>query len=121
ELQDDLRSRGFNVIGGSAFGDRLENDRAFAFSLLAEQSLNIARVKEFTSGDAAIADLRGDPRRCVFNFCDSAGETFLGALTDGSDVVALLELGWTAKDQRFILMDHVEGVETGVGAWFNGE
>jgi phosphoribosylamine---glycine ligase len=121
DLQDELRGRGFNVIGGSAFGDRLENDRAFAFSLLAEQSMNIARVKEFTSRDAAIADLSADPRRCVVKYCDSAGETFIGALADGSDIVALLEVGWAAEGQRFILMDYVDGVETGVGAWFNGE
>ena len=120
ELQDRLRFEGFNVIGGSAFGDRLENDRGFAFGLLARQGLNIASVREFSRATDGIADLEERPRRCVFKLCDSAGETFVGELADGTDVAALLRLR-PPDGKPFILMDHVEGIETGVGAYFNGE
>jgi phosphoribosylamine---glycine ligase len=119
-LQDQLRGEGFHVIGGSSFGDRLENDRAFALDLLARQGLQRAPVAEFTSADQAIADLRARPRRCVFKRCNSAGDTFVGTFEDGSDVAAILEMQSISAGEPFILMDHVQGVETGVGAYFNG-
>lgn len=121
ELQDQLRRDGFNVIGGSALGDKLENDRAFAFELLARHGLNIAPVCEFGSAGDAIANLEARPRRCVFKLCASAGDTFVGALDDGSDIAGLLDVRPPPGGERFILMDHVTGVETGVGAYFNGQ
>jgi phosphoribosylamine--glycine ligase len=120
-LQDELRSDGFNVIGGSAFGDRLEDDRGFALDMLASHGLNIAPVREFDGPEEAIADLKARPRRCVLKLNRSEGGTFVGALEDGSDIVALLESRYVPDDTSFILMDHVAGVETGVGAYFNGE
>lgn len=120
-LQDDLRSDGFNVIGGSAFGDRLENDRRFALALLTGEHIQAACVREFGDPADAIDDLKRNPRRCVFKRCDSAGETFVGEFGDGSDIIALLRLAAPEPTRPFILMDHVEGVETGVGAYFNGE
>lgn len=121
ELQDQLRYDGTRVIGGSALGDRLENDRAYAFEVLSAEGLKIAPVCEFQSLTDALGDLRARPRRCVFKLCNSSGHTFVGTFADGSDVAAMLQLQPPPVGQPFILMDHVEGIETGVGAYFNGE
>ena len=118
-LQDELRDQGYSVIGGSAFGDRLENDRAFALQLLADAGLRSARVQRFTSIAEGLADLGARPRRCVFKKEASAGETFVGSFADGSDVAAMLG-ALPEADEPFILMDFIAGVETGVGAYFNG-
>ena len=120
-LQDELRAEGFNVIGGSALGDRLEADRAFAQHLLAELGLRVAPAVEFSSVENAIADLETRPRRCVFKRSASGGDTFVGTFDDGRDVAIFLRSVTLAQGERFVLMDHVEGVETGVGAYFNGE
>jgi phosphoribosylamine--glycine ligase len=117
-LQDQLRERGYNVIGGSAFGDRLENDRGFAQRLLATLGMRIAPVREFTSAEGALVDLASRPRRCVFKKNASAGDTFVGAFDDGRDVAALLRT--KTNSTSFVLMDYISGVEVGVGAYFNG-
>ena len=53
KIQDDLRERGYQVIGGSTFGDRLENDRPFAQSILASLGLPIASMHAFDTLQAA--------------------------------------------------------------------
>lgn len=120
-LQDDLRGQGFNVIGGSCLGDRLENDRAFALHLLGRQGLRVSPVLEFASVEDALADLRVRPRRCVYKMSASASDTFVGTSDDGGDVAAFLHSRPQTPAEPFILMDFVDGVETGVGAYFNGE
>ena len=119
--QDQLRTRGFSVIGGSAFGDRLEDDRAYAQRLLAGLGLPVAAVTEHADVGSALADIAARPRRCVFKRAASAGETFVGTFDDGSDVAAMLAASSSAPDTPFILMDHVDGIEVGVGAYFDGQ
>jgi phosphoribosylamine--glycine ligase len=121
ELQDRLRTDGFNVIGGSAFGDRLENDRAFALDLLASIGVNVSPSVEFADVSAALADLAARPRQCVFKIAASAGETFVGSFDDGRDVAAFLRSRGLSEGERCVLIDRVDGVETGIGAYFNGE
>jgi phosphoribosylamine--glycine ligase len=124
-LQDSLRADGFHVIGGSAFGDRLENDRAHAQDLLASLGLQTAPTREFTDGREAEAFIAARPRRYVLKFSGpdhASHDNYVGQSADGSDVRAMLRLrGAGAGAARFVLMDHVEGIEMGVGAYFNGE
>lgn len=121
-LQDELRADGFQVIGGSAFGDRLENDRAFAQQLLAELGFPEGHVWEFTDAFAAAAHIRTRPRRYVLKFSGAGevGDNYVGHLDDGADVRALLDQQRGEDGRRFILMDYIEGVEVGIGAYFDG-
>jgi phosphoribosylamine---glycine ligase len=118
-LQDVLRTAGHHVIGGSAYGDRLENDRAFAQAVLAELDLPICPVHDFSSRQSGIDFLRNHPGRYVLKF-NGPLESFVGRLNDGRDVLAFLA-GLPDDVPSFILMGHVEGIEMGVGAYFNGE
>ena len=125
--QDQLRAGGFQVIGGSAFGDRLENDRPFGQQQLEGHGLRTARSHAFTNFDAAIEFMRKHPARYVFksNGADVLRtRNYIGEMDSGADMVALLathKVQWQGPARPdFVLMEHIKGVEVGVGAYFNG-
>lgn len=115
------------MIGGSAYGDRLETDRAYAQQVLSELGLAQARTRAFDHARTALAFLEASPGRYVLKHSGadhSAADTYVGLLSDGRDLAAVLRA--KARDpaqasRPLVLMDHVEGVEMGVGAYFNGE
>jgi phosphoribosylamine--glycine ligase len=124
-LQDELRAQGFNVIGGSAYGDRLENDRAYAQEVLAGLGLNIAGVRAFADVQTALDFMAAKPARYVLKFNGpgfASSDNYVGRLPDGADARAVLtgKADRLTADASFILMDHIEGVEMGVGAYFDG-
>jgi phosphoribosylamine---glycine ligase len=127
--QDALRAEGFHVVGGSALGDRLEEDREGGQALLRELGLPVARTLPFQDLREAMSFLREHPGRYVYKV--SSGESpstsnYVGQLDDGSDVLAVLRVeaervaACGAPPVPFVLMEHIEGVETGVGAYFDG-
>ncbi len=120
-LQDELRKDGFAAIGGSAYGDRLENDRAYAQEVLRGIGLQICPYREFSDREAAIAYLQENPGRYVLKF-NGPSESFIGVLPDGADMIAYLRSPSSMFNdiKSFILMRHLEGVEMGVGAYFDG-
>ena len=127
ELQDRLRREGFQVIGGSALGDRLEGDREFGQQALREAGLKTAASHRFTDYAAAMQFVREHPGRYVLKF-NGAGSArtrnFVGEMDDGCDLLAMLGLH-AARQQPaervdFVLMAHLAGVEVGVGGYFDG-
>lgn len=129
ELQDRLRREGYRVIGGSAIGDRLEEDRAFGQACLRDAGMTTAPISTFADFDAAIAFVAANTRRYVLKFDASyltSDANYVGMRDDGADVVAIMtryRRQYRELDEDpppFMLMHHVQGVETGLGAFFDG-
>jgi phosphoribosylamine--glycine ligase len=126
-LQDALRKGGYHVIGGSAHGDRLENDRAYAQQLLGGLGFPTGHVWEFSDPAAAEAFISDQPRRYVLKLSGpdhDSSDNHVGQMEDGRDVRAILRAraAYLAETcAKLILMEHIDGIEMGVGAYFDGE
>jgi len=128
EIADALRRDGFYVVGGSELGDRLENDRAFGQRVMREVGMQTAATHGFHDLTTAVDFIRRNPARYVLKWSDGVSAStrnYVGELDDGSDVVALLLLERSTRPQSdgvdFVLMQHVTGVEVGIGAYFDGD
>lgn len=121
-LADECRKRGLGVVGSSAFGDRLELDRAYGAMVMEAVGIKIPPTRVFTSFAEGI------------RFADSAkGGLFFKphgnkgtALTFGDDDPALVAkmirhfAGKWEGPVAFELQDKVEGIELSIEGWFNG-
>jgi phosphoribosylamine---glycine ligase len=128
EIQDELRGDGFNVIGGSGFGDRLEGERDFGQQILSDLGLKTARTRVFSGFDDAIDFIHATPGRYVFKLNGTnwaSTNSYVGQMESGADMIAMLSTirrKWNpGEEPTFVLMDYLKGVEVGVGAFFNGE
>ncbi len=127
--QDELRREGYHVIGGCAYGDRLENDRLFGQVAMRQAGMQIAPSHQFDDFAAAIRFIEAQPGRYVFKWnggFHASSQNYVGELEDGRDVLAMLrqmqrQSAQMTEPPSFILMKHLSGVEVGVGAYFNGE
>ena len=128
EAQDELRRDGYQVIGGSAAGDRLEEDRSFGQEVLARAGLSTAAVHSFDDFSRATAFVRETRGRYVLKLNGASAawsRNYVGEADDGEDMLSMLSLQahrWPEGEKpSFVLMQHLRGVEVGVGAYFDGE
>src|ERR1700685_468506 len=123
-----LRAQGKKVIGGTTYGDRLEDDRSFGQEELKKAGVNIIPYTEFESFDDAVEHVTQNPGRYVIKPSGEAQNVkrrlFVGEEDDGQDVIRMLEAYKKALSDEikvFQLQRRVTGVEVAVGAFFNGK
>lgn len=123
-----LRQEGKFVVGGTAYSDKLEDDRAFGQDELKKVGVPIIPYKDFTSFDEGIQYVKSNPGKYVIKPSGEAqnlkGLLFIGEEDDGRDVIQVLEdyqKAWAKKIPVFQLQKRITGVEVAVGAFFNGK
>lgn len=125
EDQDSLRGEGFSVVGGSAFGDRLEHDRQFGQKILSLAGVEIVPSINFCSAGEAIEFVKKNKGPWVVKQNGHTNKTFnyVGRMDGNEDVVAILE-SYELHDKEecnsIDLQKKIEGVEIGIGRYFNG-
>jgi phosphoribosylamine---glycine ligase len=126
KLADKLRKSGVPVVGGSAFADRLEEDRQFGLDLMVEAGIKVPFSKEFDKFDG-IEDFLGAHEGIRFVFKPS-GKNLPSFLTyvscDGEDLleyVAYVEKNYGKDVESFVLQEFVEGVAVSTELWCDGE
>ena len=128
EKAQQLRKEGKFVIGGSAYSDKLEDDRSFGQEELRKAGVNIIPYGEFESFDDAIEHVTQNPGRYVIKPSGEAQNVkrrlFVGEEDDGQDVIRMLEAykkAFAEEIKVFQLQRRMIGVEVAVGAFFNGK
>jgi phosphoribosylamine---glycine ligase len=123
-----LRAQGKKVIGGSAYSDRLEDDRSFGQEELKKAGVNIIPYREFDSFDEAMEHVVKNPDRYVIKPSGEAQNVkrrlFVGEEEDGQDVIRMLDAykrAFSDEIKVFQLQRRVTGVEVAVGAFFNSK
>ena len=88
--------------------------------VLGELGLSTADVFEFCDARQASKFIDDRPSRYVMKSNGADAPTFVGRHPGGRDVQAVLASGGALVGASFILMDCIDGIEMGVGVYFNG-
>ncbi len=126
---DRLRKLGKAVIGGSAYTDRLEEDREFGQKEMKRLGMLTLPHWDFLDYDEALEFLQKNPGRYVYKpsgfvSSDWKGLLFIGKEEDGKDLHEIISHNKRVlqkKVKHFQLQRFASGVEVAVGAFFNGE
>lgn len=123
--QSKLRKQGYTVFGGSVEGDRLETDREYAQIIFSKYGLKTKETKDFEAMYDAIEYVEKNPKAWVVKQNGHASKSinYVGFFEDGRDVLSVLKNYLTnpkINKERITLQEKINGIEIGVGRYFNG-
>lgn len=125
KIQDRLRRQGFSVVGGSEGGDKVEDYRDFGQKVLSSCGVETVPCVSFAGAKEAIRFVERNKGPWVIKQNSHASKSFnyVGQLESGEDVIQVLRNynRYNREDCRPIaLHKRIEGIEIGVGRYFNG-
>ena len=125
-IQDRLRKEGYNVVGGCRVGDLLEDNRKFGQRVFSQVGMETEASRTFYDLDLAIEFVKRNPAAWVVKQNGRLDKdlNYVGRLENGEDTLAILELYKKIIPKSLINFDlqkRVDGVEIGVGRYFNGK
>lgn len=121
KAQDDLRKSGYNVVGGSAIGDKLEKDRNYGQKIFSACGMKIVSAIDFNTAADAISFVKKNKGAWVIKQNGHLGAlNYIGQTDSGEDVIGVLE-GYKQKNiSNISLQKKIYGVEIGIARYFNG-
>lgn len=124
KIQDRLREKGYSVFGGSYKGELLESDREFGQKILHESGMQTVVLKDFKDMEDAAIFIKEHPDRWVIK--QNNGNkmlNYVGSFEDGRDALSVLKNYLQNKKinrEKITLQKRIDGVEIGIGRYFNG-
>jgi phosphoribosylamine---glycine ligase len=121
-----LKLSGYKVVGGCDISDKIEIEREFGQKIFKEYGLKTVPLKDFDDIEEAIYFVKKNPSKWVIkhNNHDSKFLTYIGRFDNGKDVISVLKNYLQNKyldRQTISLHERVDGIEIGVGRYFNGK
>lgn len=125
KVQDQLRTQGHTVFGGSLLADKLESDRQYAQDKFKQCGMQTVPIQNFSDIQSAIQFVRDNEGPWVIKQNGHASKSlnYVGHFSDGRDTINMLESyarHLKGVAQEITLQKRIFGVEIGVARYFNG-
>ena len=128
EMAEELKKKGFPVLGGSVFADKLEQERMFGLQFAKKCGIKVPLTANFEGFDVKdvedyiaendeverwVFKPSGEGLPCFLTYCSKDNEDLMRWVT-------YVEQGYKKKVKSFVLQEFKEGVCVSSEAWCDG-